>query len=686
MTVIINGTTGIVTPDIAVDGTTLTVDAVNDRVGIGNSSPSAKLHVQVASGEAIRAAASGANQHVWARFIAGSPSNTDLRIGADSASGGVYGVGGGAVVWNAGNGPLAFGTNNAERLRITSAGSVGIGTETPRSIANFGSLGINGVSGAFTDYFLNGTRTGTTAVDSNGFTCEAVGSSTPFRVITNGTEKLRITSTGLVNIGTNNQLSGDSSNKLRVGTASGSDVGVVVFGNADTTTPALIITNWDGAQTQNKSVIHFDNSGWGTFQIGCAAGEDAFGIFDDSVEKLRITSGGKIEIKGGDQSFYNASTVDGAGNHIFFTTDGGSTETTKAAIVGQNDGATTRAGRLLLNTSDSSGNLIERLRINSSGLITQGGKTASSHGSPNLLLWGSDTTLNISSTTSTNNSSNVGIKFAVAGGSTGDYSKAGIFAKRMSTYTDLDLLFCFNTAADATGTSTSGEMARIRNNGKLYLGPYKSAGQYGTVSQNIPYKIGVSPYGWANGGDVAEISMGSHVGTGQDDGQIVFKTATNVHSDATGLVERLRIDENGDSTFYGNVLIDSRDVYYKNEYATGSWSSGNWYTVVPHGLTANCTYLVALVWDWNGSNGQPYYLATQQLYSTANGTNGTGSENEVTPMVSTHTGSTGARINCRVIAQASGTPAMQVNLAFTTTGNSWIRVKVWKMLFANRSA
>ena len=56
-------------------------------------------------------------------------------------------------------------TTNYPLLLNPNGGSVGIGTETPRSIANFGSLGINGVSGAFTDYFLNGTRTGTTAVD-----------------------------------------------------------------------------------------------------------------------------------------------------------------------------------------------------------------------------------------------------------------------------------------------------------------------------------------------------------------------------------------------------------------------------------------------------------------------------------------------------------------------------------------
>ena len=45
MAVTINGTTGIVTPDLGVDGTTLVVDAANDRVGIGQSSPTKKLEV-----------------------------------------------------------------------------------------------------------------------------------------------------------------------------------------------------------------------------------------------------------------------------------------------------------------------------------------------------------------------------------------------------------------------------------------------------------------------------------------------------------------------------------------------------------------------------------------------------------------------------------------------------------------
>ena len=87
-----------------------------------------------------------------------------------------------------------------ERLRITSAGDVGIGTAIPRNISNFGSFAINGTSGAFADYVLNGTRTGTVAVDSNGFTCEAVGSTTPFRIITASSERVRVDVGGNVNI------------------------------------------------------------------------------------------------------------------------------------------------------------------------------------------------------------------------------------------------------------------------------------------------------------------------------------------------------------------------------------------------------------------------------------------------------------------------------------------------------
>ena len=64
------------------------------------------------------------------------------------------------------------------------------------------------------------------------------------------------------------------------------------MGNGGTTTPALYITNWNGSQASVKSIIHFDNSGWGSHQVGSLAGSDGFGIYDDSVLRMSINNVG----------------------------------------------------------------------------------------------------------------------------------------------------------------------------------------------------------------------------------------------------------------------------------------------------------------------------------------------------------------------------------------------------------
>ena len=70
--------------------------------------------------------------------------------------------------------------------------------------------------------------------------------------------------------------------------------------------------------------------------------------------------------------------------------------------------------------------------------------------------------------------------------------------------------------------------------------------------------------------------MGAHQGTGQDDGEIVFKTAENVHSSATGLQERVRILSNGGLTFNGDTAATNA----LDDYEEGDWTpaiySGGW--------------------------------------------------------------------------------------------------------------
>ena len=189
---------------------------------------------------------------------------------------------------------LIFGTgtssgNATERLRIVSNGDI-ISLGQYLKIENAGSpeIQLTDTNASNSLCFIrNSSGNLRLSADNNN-----VQTDTSIRFLVDGGEKVRVKSNGMVNIGTNNQASGDSSSKLRVGQAAGSDVGIVVIGNADSTTPALVITNWDGSQASNKSLIHFDNSGWGSHQIGSLAGSDGFGIYDDSVLRMSINNVG----------------------------------------------------------------------------------------------------------------------------------------------------------------------------------------------------------------------------------------------------------------------------------------------------------------------------------------------------------------------------------------------------------
>ena len=142
--------------------------------------------------------------------------------------------------------------------------------------------------------------------------------------------------------------------------------------------------------------------------------------------------------------------------------------------------------------------------------------------------------------------------FGYTAGETGTGIPAYIGFKETSTssYTQGDLIF--GTRNNTTGTSNAEERLRIRSNGDLILGPYDAPGSYTSVANNVPYQIKVAPYGWQHHSEIAAISMGAHQGTGQDDGEIVFKTAENVHSSTTGLQERMRITSNGRVNIGGN--------------------------------------------------------------------------------------------------------------------------------------
>ena len=791
MAVTINGTTGIVTPDIGVDGSTLVVDSVNNRIGIGISSPGTPLDVagiiqsdtglQVAGhpvvgyatitgGYAARLGSTGSTTlnktQIYARGAhvatfdgatgnvgigTDSPSST-LQVGLDPNSGNGAGVAAGS------NGALKMArTNDADQLIegykvgdsspnfvVRADGKVGINQTSPNAPLSFASA-----TGQKIEFYNSGSNNefGIGVQSSELRISTGTSSFIAFRTGGyNGSERLRITAEGSLNQNATSGLSyfkGSTEYIFGSNTSSppsgGAEALVQIHQNKTRNTlnisgyqnnaggPILAMISSRSATVGTLGSVTQNNDELGAIRFGADGGSSisvvygaiiksvatatatSSGVASDlrfftspnstgtgSQERLRITSSGQVSISSdgtADGLLTIKGNSDALGTPSIRLLDGGDTRevsisNTAGDFVASTHGTDNNAhgqikifesGIIQLNTGGASGTFAERLRITSGGIVK----------------------INNPSMVGGTNAANALLQIKATGQYDGlvfgnTYSQGAI-----GTNSQGALIYTGNAAPANLGgglkhthiwySGTSGgggpsEKMSLATDGTLYLGPYDAPGSYTAAANNIPYQIKVAPYGWQHHSELAAISMGNHSGaTGNDDGEIVFKTTKDAHSSTTGLVERLRINSNGDATFYGNPSIDATDLYYTNSYSTNGWSTSLWYTVVPHSLTSNSTYLVALVWDWGGSHGSPYYVATQQLYSTVNGTNGTGSENELTPMVSTHTGGTGARINCRVLAQNSGSPAMQVNMNYTMGSSSYLKVKVWKMTFLNRS-
>ena len=113
---------------------------------------------------------------------------------------------------------MAFATNGSERIRITAAGDVGIGTNAPT-----GKLDVYAASGYVDLRVRSNTTSAFMAADTAGITMGTY-SNVPMLLVTNNTERMRIDSGGNVGIGTSTATA-----RLRV--AAGGTVNAPVLGN-----------------------------------------------------------------------------------------------------------------------------------------------------------------------------------------------------------------------------------------------------------------------------------------------------------------------------------------------------------------------------------------------------------------------------------------------------------------------
>jgi len=238
-----------ITPSTATDGSTFSTPTAvftqTGRVGIGTTSPSAPLHLSTG---ATAASALFASTDTTAYSATSFLSSARLRITGGSATSAYNGI----TFGNNSNaeGFIGFVQNSSgyndfviqsyagsysEKLRVTSAGNVGIGTTSPAQALSV--VGNIIADGSAASQYVASSKAGVTSTylmtDANGGNIQTDGA-WPIRFTINSTERARIDSSGRLLVGTTTPQ-GTSPHLIQTpqtGTANGANIAGFTIGNS----------------------------------------------------------------------------------------------------------------------------------------------------------------------------------------------------------------------------------------------------------------------------------------------------------------------------------------------------------------------------------------------------------------------------------------------------------------------
>jgi hypothetical protein len=586
-----------------------------------------------------------------------------------------------AYLWNYENDSLIFGTNNTERMRITTAGRVGIGNTTPVSAlvvsttSNTSSIGQSGIviEGASTLTAGDIMALAFTAIPGTTRARAAVGSivgsdwgkgnlvfytrdASDASALTTADERMRITSAGNVGIGTTDtqtfRLAVDGPNIGQGDTTTT----IRVFDTTSATTGTGGGISFAGYFSGTSSIINTfsyikggkENSTAGDYASYLSFGTRVNG--GSATERLRITSVGVLGFNGNSSpgnagldkmsmGYLNSNygwIQTWNGTPLILNREGNNVGINTSTPFSSLDVATSSTGAICVGNSStgiSSGDLIGAISF-----VSRDASTYSSGGVSNIRSYA----------TETYNSSNVGADLRF-------YTTNGV------QNINADILF----GTERMRITNAGNLDFNRVNATAYVNINLATGADGGIiflrNNNNRWQVAPTPpsdnllfysYGISSPALTLAYSTGN-VGIGT--------TSPSEKLDVNGTIKATQLSL-GDS--YNTVVTTN-----------SSWSS--FQTIIPgNTLEVFSVYLITASYS---VNDQPYNVTTSFTFVVPN-CNGGGGDNEFTPICATHTGGTGT-MSFRAVAvggQLAGGLQVKFNGFATLTGSLTLRATILK--------